>query len=213
MVDTGFLLIYNLPMNTKSQVAEYLKNAVDWNKFYSVVDTIGATLNGAKDRFEKSDLFEGALEAYSNNKEIKYVNENGVDHLLPAIDTNLEMKFSSTGLYQIKKPKTTPELCLRSKIGGIRLVNTNSDKMPTALPATYANFLILVDINGAAVIDKPTLVKHLFFGKGFIDAQNIPMSEVAMVVGPGDNIKRTILTNFNYKDEKKKFQLDFLGKF
>ena len=200
-------------MATLNQVATYLRNNVDWNKFYSVVDTIGASLNGAKDRFEKSDLFEGALEAYSTNQEIKYVNNPGVDHLLPAIGTNLEMKFSSSGLYHVRKPKTKREIVLKDKIGGIRLVNTNSDTVRTSLPAGYADFLLLVDINGAAVISKTTLKQYLKFGQGHIEAVNIPMSEVIQIVGPDSNIKRKVLNNFNYKEAKKQFQLDFLSKF
>jgi hypothetical protein len=199
--------------NTINTVADYLRDTVDWNKFYSVVDTIGKSLNGAKDRFEKSDLFEGALEAYSKNQEIKYVNENGVDHLLPKINTNLEMKFSSGGLYHVRKPKTEKKVILKDKISSIRLVNTNSDTVRTALPDNYADFLVLVDVNGAAVISKETLKKYLRFGQGHIEAQNIPISEVAIVIGPDSKIKRKELSNFNYKEAKKKFQLDFLSKF
>lgn len=165
-------------------------------------------MNDAKDRFEKSDLFEGALEAYSNRR-IKYVNQKGIDHLLPELDSNLEMKYSTSGLFKVRK-KTG--VTLYDNIGTIRLVNTNTDKIPTALPADYADYLLLVDFNGAAVIDTATLKQYLYFGMGFIEARNIPIDKFKIIVGPNSNIQRTILPNFNYKEAKKQFQIDFLHK-
>lgn len=192
---------------TKEQVAEYLKDTIDWSAFYSLVDTVGKTMNEAKDRFEKSDLFEGALEAYSDGR-VKYVNKNGVDHLLPEINENLEMKYSTSGLYKVRK-KTG--ITLHDVIGSIRLVNTNTDKIPTTLPANYANYLLLVDLNGAAVIDVATLKQYLFFGAGFIEARNIPIDKFKIIVRPEDGIKREILPDFSYKEAKKQFQIAFLN--
>lgn len=192
---------------TKELVAKYLKDTIDWSAFYSLVDTVGKTMNEAKDRFEKSDLFEGALEAYSDGR-IKYVNRKGIDHLLPEIDKDLEMKYSTSGLYKVRK-KTG--ITLHKTIGSIRLVNTNTDKIPTALPEGYAKYLLLVDLNGAAVIDVDTLKQYLFFGAGFIEARNIPIEKFNIISKPEDNVKREILPDFNYKEAKKQFQIAFLN--
>jgi len=200
-------------MNNITTVAEYLRNTVDWNKFYSLVDTLGKTLNAPKDRFEKSDLMETALASFSKNEEIEYVNRNGVDHLLPKIGTNLEMKYSASSLYSILKAKTNPKISLKSKISSIRLVNTNSNKIPSCLPSGYADFLLIADIHGAFVLNRETLQEHIFFGSGFIEARNIPMTKAAIVVGPESGLKRNMLTDFNYKEAKRQFQLDFLKKF
>lgn len=163
-------------------------------------------MNEAKDRFEKSDLFEGALEAYSNGR-VKYVNNRGVDHLLPELDTNLEMKYSTSGLYKVRK---RTGISLLEEIGSIRLVNTNSDKIATSLPKGYADYLLLVDINGAAVIDVANLKPYLHYGIGFIEARKVPTSLFNIIIKAEDNIKREILPNFDYKSAKKQFQIAFL---
>lgn len=192
----------------KKQIADYLLDTIDWNAFYSLVDTVGKTMNEAKDRFEKSDLFEGALEAYSDGR-IKYVNHKGVDHLLPELDSNLEMKYSTSGLFKVRK-KTG--ITMYDTIGVIRLVNTNTDKIPTELPSGYAQYLLLVDLNGAAVIDVETLKQYLYFGAGFIEARNIPIDKFEIIVSPDSMVQRSILPDFNYKEAKKQFQIDFLNK-
>ena len=92
-------------MATVHEVAQYNRNHVDWVKFFSVVDTLGKTMNGQKDRFDKSDIIEMALDAYSDSN-ILYVNDDGVDHLLlnlnnaHGLPTTQEMKFVGTLFYK-----------------------------------------------------------------------------------------------------------------
>ncbi len=193
----------------KKELAKFLKENMDWDKFFSLVDTVGTTLNSPKDRFEKSDLFEISLEIFSNKK-IKYVNKQGADHEIPELKIFTEMKFSSSGLYKESKRKG---LIANPIIKSIRLVNTNGKTKPTALPSTYAPYLLLADCNGAVVIDTETLKKYLEFGEGNIEARNIPISQFEKIVGPDDITNRKKLEDFNYKQAKIQFQLDFLSKF
>jgi hypothetical protein len=193
----------------KKELAKFFKDNVDWNKFYSLVDTVGTTLNSSKDRFEKSDLFEISLEIFSNNK-IKYVNKQGADHEILEFKIFTEMKFSSYGLYKKSKRKG---LIANPIIKSIRLVNTNGKAKPTALPSTYAPYVLLADLNGAVIIDTETLKEYLDFGEGHIEAQNIPISQFEKIVGPDDITNRKKLEDFDYKQAKIQFQLDFLNRF
>jgi len=193
----------------KKELAKFFKDNVDWNKFYSLVDTVGTTLNSPKDRFEKSDLFEISLEIFSDNK-IKYVNKQGADHEIPDLKIFTEMKFSSFGLYKNSRRKG---LIANPIIKSIRLVNTNGKAKPTALPSTYAPYLLLTDLNGAVIIDTETLKEYLDFGEGNIEARNIPISQFEKIVGPDDITNRKKLEDFDYKQAKIQFQLEFLNRF
>ena len=50
-------------MPTLQQVCDYNRAHVNWIKLYSMIDTLGTTMNGKKDRFDKSDLIEMGIDA------------------------------------------------------------------------------------------------------------------------------------------------------
>ena len=179
--------------NTAQSVAKYFEENVSWHSFFSLIDNIGDSLNSPKLRFLKSDLIERAVAKYSKDGLVKYVNLEGIDFNLEKLGTTLEMKYSRKVLYTEKQKK------LKKSIGTIRLVNTNGNYMATKLPDTYSDFLLVADLNGVVIIDKETLKKYLFCGTGFIDAKNIPMSEVTMVVGTHSKIDRK-KTQVNIKE-------------
>ena len=60
-------------------LCETMKSDVNWDMFFTIVRNIGDDLNGRKDRFDKSDLFEYSLEECSQ-KCVKWVDEIGWDH-------------------------------------------------------------------------------------------------------------------------------------
>jgi hypothetical protein len=184
--------------NTVQSVAKYFQKNVSWHSFFSLVDNIGDSLNSPKLRFLKSDLIERAIAKYSKDGLVKYVNLEGIDFILEKLGTTLEMKYSSKSLYTNKKK-------LKGKLSNIRLVNTNGNYMATKLPDTYSDFLMVADLNGVVIIDKETLNKYLFFGIGFIEARNVPMSAVTMVVGTHSNIDRK-KTQVNIKEKYEDMQ-------
>lgn len=198
----------------KTVVASYYQQSVDWSKYYSVVDTVGITLNGRKDRFEKSDIFEQALDVFSDGK-IKYVNNEGADHHLPELGDGVfcEMKYGSNSLYKLSTKKGVQSIVLRDRVTSLRLVNTLGNGERHGLPSAYAPYVLVSDYHGSAVIDTATLSNYLEFGQGHIEAKNVPMEHFVHVVTPNDNVERKVIENFNYKEEKQKFQNDFLKKF
>jgi len=214
-------------MTILQQVVEYNQKTVNWDKFFSVVDTLGSTMNGQKDRFDKSDIFEMALEAYSNGS-IKYVNDDGVDHLLMnLLDSSgkpftQEMKFVGSLFYKevvvqrAKKKLGIPsvkELQPSNKPITLKLVNSMGSNSHKTLPANYAKFLLVADKYSIHVIEVVTLVPYLKFSGDGIEASKVPYNLFQKVIGPSDINNRQTLENFNYKEEKIKFQLNFLSKF
>ena len=82
-------------------LAIWLRENIDWNKYTTLVKTIGDELNERKLRFDKSDLLERSLELFSNNEMI-YVNLEGVDHIGPEAST-----IENTNVRFFKVPETS----------------------------------------------------------------------------------------------------------
>jgi hypothetical protein len=214
-------------MATVQQVQLYNQNNVDWDKFFSVVDTLGSTMNGQKDRFDKSDIIEMAIDAYSNGQ-IKYVNDDGVDHKLVNLPnannepTTQEMKFVGTLFYKefvierANKKRGTPSVkqLLPAKLPiTLKLVNSMGSNSHTSLPANYAEFLLVADNHSIHVIKVSDLTPYLEFGGDGIEACKVPCNLFHEVVGPNNIKNRKALQGFNYKEEKLAFQKNFLSKF
>jgi hypothetical protein len=210
-------------MVTVEQVAEYNRVNVDWVKFFSMIDTLGTTMNGQKDRFDKSDLIEMALSEYSNGM-IRYLNNDGVDHDLINLSnhgnsTKQEMKFLSSAFYGIKvtQRKTKfkekiEQLLPKSKVS-LKLMNSQGENKHKELPKTYAEFLIVVDNNSVGVIEVEKLKSNLIFKGDGIEAKDVPCDWFTKIIEPKDIMSRKKLNDFNYKEEKIKFQQRFLAQF
>lgn len=214
-------------MATIEQVRDYIRSSVDWSKVYSMIDTLGKTMNGQKDRFDKSDLIEMALEVYSNGH-IKYVNKDGVDHVLSDLHnlqgepTTQEFKFVGNLFYKEfstvranKKKGIAGQKQLREigKTVTLKLVNSMGSSTHTHLPSDYAEFLLAGDNHSMHVIPVADLVPYLNFGGDGIEARRVPAGLFTRVIGPEDITNRRALDDFNYKEEKLKFQRRFLNKF
>ena len=214
-------------MATIQQVQEYNKSKMNWTKFFSVVDTLGTSMNGQKDRFDKSDIIEMALDAYSNGA-IQYVNDDGVDHkLINLLDLNgnpttQEMKFVGVLFYKEfvveranKKRGTASvkELRLSNQPVSLTLVNSMGSNTHTKLPSTYAEFLLVADNHSIHVVKVSDLTPYLKFDGDGIKANKVPCSLFHKIVGPEDISSRQALVGFDYKAEKLAFQRNFLSKF
>ena len=214
-------------MPTLQQVCDYNRTHVNWTKLYSMIDTLGTTMNGKKDRFDKSDLIEMGLEVYSNGQ-IKHLDCDGKDHELvnlpntKGLPTTQEMKFVSRLFYKeivIERANRRrgiegrKELQLSNEPVSLRLINSRGENTHTELPETYAEFLLAADNHSVYVIEVSTLLPYLQFPGDGIVAVNVPSNLFMQVIGPDDITARQPLANFNYKQEKLAFQRNFLNKF
>ena len=126
------------------ELVTWLRNNVDWNKYVTLVNQIGDELNECKLRFDKSDLLERSLELFSDQN-LKYVNLEGVDHIGPE-GVTIEMKFTEGALFTRKTKKQ------KSHVADLQLMNSRGSSAGRELPETYADFLLIADVDSAAVI-------------------------------------------------------------
>lgn len=128
----------------KNNSIEILRNHVDWNTFFDLVRDIGGQLDERKNRFDKSDVLEMALEEYSDG-EIKWVDEIGFDH--EVLDEKLEMKTQKGSLYTPKRKQRM------ARTKSIKLTNTLAASVETTMNVT-ADWLLIVDTQAysAAVV-------------------------------------------------------------
>jgi len=128
-------------MDTK-ELAQELKNEVNWQGFFNLVSDLGSQLNDRQLRFLKARLIEMAIAKLSNN--IKWVDKIGQDHQLR--DIRIETKFSTncltTGSGAFKKSRQT---------GDIKLTNTLGSSDGRSLERTF-DFLLLVDTDCVGLV-------------------------------------------------------------
>lgn len=124
-------------------LSQRLKESVDWNLFFTLVECVGAGLNSPKLRFLKSDFLEMAVSQYSDGS-VEWVDQVGFDHLFKG-ELKLEMKHHEGSLH--KKNGQRKE-CL----GSLRMKNTLGGGELRTLDKTF-DFLLVTDRRSAALVD------------------------------------------------------------
>lgn len=167
--------------NDKYYVINNLKN-IDWQRFHNLCSSIGKDLNAPQWRFLKAIFLENAIAAYSNNV-LVYVGdkEEGCDFVIKDKDINIkiEMKYVEGGIFNGKK------MTLKKDTSEIKLMNSNGTNTHTSLPETYSDYLLIVDLNGAALISKEELIPYLKIGGDGIKAK-IPTEKLHIIFEPKD---------------------------
>jgi len=191
-------------MNTK-ELAHWLRWNVDWNKFVTLVDQVGDELNERKLRFDKSDLFEKALELFSN-QDLRYVNEEGVDHIGPNGIT-IEMKYTDGSLFTSKKKQP------RKHVAELQLMNSRGSSEGRTLPESYAEFLLICDKDAVAIISKTDLLPYVIDAGDGLKTSKLPSSAVEYVFKPGEYSPLELEESYSYLQAKMDMQNQFLAKF
>ena len=183
----------------------WLSNNVDWNKYVTLVDQIGDELNERKLRFDKSDLFEKALELFSN-QDLQYVNQEGVDHIGPNGIT-IEMKYSDGCLFTSKKKQP------KKHVSDLQLMNSRGSSEGRTLPESYAQFLLICDKDAVAVISKIDLIPYVVDAGDGLKTSKLPSSSVQYVFKPGEYKPLKLEESRSYLQAKMKMQQAFLAQF
>ena len=187
------------------ELANWLSNNVDWNKYVTLVDAIGDELNERKLRFDKSDLLERSLELFSN-QDLQYVNQEGVDHIGP-FGVTIEMKYTEGCLFTEKKKLP------RKHIADLQLMNSRGSSAGRTLPENYAQFLLICDKDAVAVISKEDLIPYVTDAGDGLKTSKLPSSAIQYVFQPGDYKPLDLVESVSYKDAKMKMQQAFLAQF
>ena len=187
------------------ELANWLANNVDWNKYVTLVDAIGDELNERKLRFDKSDLLERSLELFSN-QDLQYVNQEGVDHIGP-FGVTIEMKYTEGCLFTEKKKLP------RKHIADLQLMNSRGSSAGRTLPENYAQFLLICDKDAVAVISKEDLIPYVTDAGDGLKTSKLPSSAIQYVFRPGEYKPLDLAESVSYKDAKMKMQQAFLAQF
>jgi hypothetical protein len=186
-------------------IANWLRDNIDWNKYVSLVKAIGDELNERKLRFDKSDLLERSLELFSN-QELAYVNLEGVDHIGPN-GTMIEMKFTEGSLFTRKTKKK------KKFVSDLQLMNSRGSSEGRTLPGGYADFLLICDTDSAAIIAKEDLIQFVVDAGDGLKTSKMPSNMVQYVFVPDEYKPQDLAESISYKDAKMKMQRDFLAQF
>jgi hypothetical protein len=102
------------------------------------------------------------------------------------------MKYTEHALYTAKgrKPRTRSQ--------SITLMNSKGTNNHAALPETYADYLLVVGLRAAALIDKQSLSAHIDINGDSISAQ-IPTEKMHWVFDP-TQVSAPVLTELNLRE-------------
>jgi hypothetical protein len=187
------------------ELANWLSNNVDWNKYVTLVEAIGDELNERKLRFDKSDLLERSLELFSD-QDLQYVNQEGVDHIGP-FGITIEMKYTEGCLFTNKKKLP------RKHVADLQLMNSRGSSAGRTLPENYAQFLLICDKDAVAVISKEDLIPYVTDAGDGLKTSKLPSSAIQYVFRPGEYKPLDLAESVSYKDAKMKMQQAFLAQF
>jgi hypothetical protein len=187
------------------ELANWLSNNVDWNKYVTLVEAIGDELNERKLRFDKSDLLERSLELFSD-QDLQYVNQEGVDHIGP-FGITIEMKYTEGCLFTNKKKLP------RKHVADLQLMNSRGSSAGRTLPENYAQFLLICDKDAVAIISKEDLIPYVVDAGDGLKTSKLPSEKVLYVFRPGEYKPLDLAESVSYKDAKMKMQQAFLAQF
>ena len=186
-------------MNTK-KYAQDLRNAIDIQRYATLLEKLGSDLNDRKDRFDKSDIIEQAVSVYSNNR-LEWVDGIGRDHHDTVTGLDLEMKYTADGIFtKTKNPKKIISIKLKNSLGTHKGTQVDNP----------ADFYIIAQQDSIALISWADLEPHLEAVSDGIMAK-IPFDALTLIFAPSD-VKMTnqLSESYNYKEQKAKMQKEFI---
>lgn len=186
-----------------------LKSKMNWERFFNLVKSTGDDLNRRKDRFDKSDIFEQALDAYSDGV-LEWVDQIGYDHIIG--DHTSEMKTQKFCLYNKNGSK-------KSKTSSIKLMNSLGDASGrTKDQVIKFDYLKIVDTGSpisysVAFVHKNDIREEwMCFGKDGVTLQ-IPTEFLTFVIEPENLILENNIKRISYIKEKQLAQRRYIESF
>jgi hypothetical protein len=181
--------------NLSEEYALSLSKSLNKKAYATLINSLGATLNARKDRFDKSDIIEQCLEIYTNGR-LKWVDDIGRDHNDLETGFDLEFKYTANGLFTAKgkQPKKMVKVKLKNSLGANKGV-TISDP---------ADFYMIGQQDAIAIISFKDVEPFLVSVADGIEA-HIPFENLTFVFNPTD-ITVTKTVTLDYKQIKAEAQ-------
>jgi hypothetical protein len=196
---------------TTRAVAQRYRGLVDWTGWFRVVECLGVQCNGRKDRFDKADILEQAIEICSRGR-LKWVDEIGRDHRDHERSLDIEFKFGAYSLFTpTGKPKKTVEFKIKNSLGETK---TNQINNP-------ANYYMFAQHNAIGIISYREMLPHLINVSDGVSTR-LPHDKITYIITPQDPCpakmvvytppEREVIGNvcLNYKAGKRAMQRDFI---
>lgn len=185
--------VLNETPNKENQLVEILKT-INWQKFHNLCVSIGKELNDPQWRFLKAIFLENAVAEYSNNK-LSYVGdkEKGCDFRVESLgNIKVEMKYTEECLYGKKSE-------LKKTTKSITLLNSRGTNTHSSLPEEYSEYLLIVEMNGAALVSKEVLQKYVSTHGDSLSAK-IPTNDLRIIFDPSNIIQLTEKNELHIKE-------------
>ena len=190
-------------------------NLVDWGNLFALVEKVGPQLDERKNRFDKSDIFEQALEMMSGGA-LKWVDKVGWDH---------ESRREGTKMIVTHECKSQKH-CLRTKTGkkketvsNIKIMNSLGSCSERSIEEIikFDNLLIIDTGNqksfSAGVIKGSDITfKYLNVKTDGATLSQFPLSKVHMVYEKA-LAKTPSVAAFSYLDAKRRMQREMIKRF
>ncbi|SEA05843.1 hypothetical protein SAMN04488065_1625 [Haloplanus vescus] len=185
---------------TAEQYATELRDAIDRQRYATLVASVGDQLNGRKDRFDKSDIIERCLEVYSDGR-LKWVDDVKRDFVDTERGVDVEFKYETDMLYtKVRGDPRDPNP---------RLINNLGEKNEID-PDELADFFVLGQQDAMGVISKPTIFSDETKSELEFDADVVKgdfyFDEIEIAFSP-DDIGAIQTREINYKERKMEMQM------
>lgn len=185
---------------TTHNYSTFLQATVKWTTWMRVVQGVGDACNRHKDRFDKADILEQAIDICSDGK-LKWVDEIGRDFHDTANNVYDEFKYGKDSLLTKRGiPKRHITFKIKNSLGATHTPEISNP----------ANFYILAQQNAVAVISYEEMKPYLHnSGDGVV--LKIPGSELEFVIQPTEYTTITVKPAFCYLEEKRAMQRRFIN--
>lgn len=194
-----------------SQTAFDVLRRLNWDRFFTIVEAVGPTLDDRKGRFDKSDIFENALGVCSGNA-INWVDGIGLDHIVLDVgDCDLEMKSAKNSLFtKTGRFKKNVTLKLMNSLG-------NASNRTKEDVVRFDNLLIIdtgdkKSFSAALVSANNIKPEYLDFKEDGVILK-IPTQELQFIVRPNNLTIGRTQPKFSYQERKKAMQREFIESF
>ena len=186
--------------HTTASIALRYKNIIDWKRWFLIVHQLGDQCNGRKDRFDKADILEQAIEICSNEK-LTWVDGIGRDHHDNELNLDIEFKFSKKSMFseKTKKPIKFVKMKIKNSLGETKTTHIEN-------PADYYMF---AQQDAVGIISYEEMFPYLkIVGDGL--ATQIPHDKITYIITPQSETLSTNPDCMNYKERKRAMQREFI---
>ena len=185
-------------------VSRRIRDCVDWDAFFDLVQNLPPSLNSRKNRWDKSDLIEAGLDRFSDGQ-LKWVDDDGFDHIMPD-GTKIEFKFEAESL----RTKKRRDRKRNGTIAPVRLMNSMSGGKARRLDKKF-DFLIVCDLDEIVLLPFATVSEYQFPKNDVIEMKDCPVDRTEVLCHRPIR-KRSDVAQF-YLTKKRELQFRFIEQF